>query len=200
MVHWFTEAVASATTAMTFFTIFLVGVVFSVFSLLLGGHGDHDHDIGHDADHGDAGDGHGGVFSVGILSVRGLALLATGFGGVGFLAYTRTSKIMFSTGVAMVGGYVFALVVLYALRIFKGQQSNSLIDTSSAIGGEGVVTISIPEGGLGEVGMVVSGTEMFKSARSTSGSAIQSGTRVLVDRIVGGTLLVSPQASSPGAS
>src|SRR5215471_7028361 len=127
MFHWLADILASTTTTVTFFTIFLVGVGFSAFSLIAGGHSDHaDHDIGHDADHdighdggadhhgGHDGHGHDGsddaglgvhsLFSVGMFSVRGVALLATGFGGIGFLLYATTEKLLFSTASAFVGG------------------------------------------------------------------------------------------------
>jgi membrane protein implicated in regulation of membrane protease activity len=227
MLHWFSDIIASATTTITFFTIFLVGVVFSAFSLILGGHSDHgaDHDVGHDfghdaghdaghdgghdsgSDHGDHGGDHGdggfGVssfFAVGMFSVRGVALLATGFGGIGFLIFTLTQKILFSTAAALVGGYIFAFVVLYTLKVFKAQQANSLVSSSSAIGAEGIVTISIPEDGLGEVSLRVSGTEMFKPARSVNRGPIKSGTRVQVNQISGGTLVVTPSESGASAA
>src|SRR5437867_9093763 len=125
MLHWLTSVLVSATTAITFFTVFLVGVTFSAFSLIMGGHGggehsvDHDigHDIGHDAGHGadahhgdSSGDHDAGttsLSSVGMFSVRGVALLCTGFGGAGFLVYTATGKVFFSTACALVGGYIF---------------------------------------------------------------------------------------------
>src|SRR5262245_8819088 len=131
MFNWFTYILASATTTITFFTIFLVGVVFSVFSLILGGHSDqadhdigHDvgHDVGHDAghdashdtgadhgghsdsgDHADGGAGFTSLFSVGMFSVRGVALLSTGFGGIGFLIFVATQRVLFSTAAAFVG-------------------------------------------------------------------------------------------------
>jgi len=222
MLHWFSDILASATTTITFFTIFLVGVVFSAFSLILGGHGDHgaDHDVGHDVghdaghdgahdgsgDHGDHGGDHsdGGLgissfFAVGMFSVRGVALLATGFGGFGFLIFTLTQKILFSTAAALVGGYIFAFIVLYTLKVFKSQQANSLVSSSSAIGVEGIVTVSIPEDGLGEVSLRVSGTEMFKPARSANRGPIKSGTRVQVNQISGGTLVVTPSESVSAA-
>ena len=208
MFHWLTDVVASTTTTITFFTIFLVGVAFSAFSLVLGGlgaHADHDvgHDIGHDTDaHDGSGDHHGGddgaqggTLSVGMFSVRGVALLATGFGGAGFLIYVSTGKILFSTASALVGGYIFAFVVLYTLKIFKSQQANSMISLSAAIGADGIVTISIPEDGLGEVSLVVSGTEMFKPARSVNGRPIKSGARVQVSQVSGGTLVVTGKNS-----
>ena len=203
MFHWFTQALASATASLTFFTIFLVGVVFSAFSLLLGGHGDAghdaDHDMGHDAGHehdGGAGDHDGGAFSVGMLSVRGVALLSTGFGGIGFLVYTATGKMLFSSAAALVFGYIFAFIVLYTLKIFKSQQANSLIGMDSAIGGEAVVTVSIPQDGMGEVSLSVSGMEMFKPARSIDGVPIRTGMRVQVSRVIGGTLVVAAVPSS----
>jgi membrane protein implicated in regulation of membrane protease activity len=226
MLHWFSDILASATTTITFFTIFLVGVVFSAFSLILGGHGDHgaDHDVGHDfshdaghdaghdgghdgsgdhgdhgGDHSDGGFGISGFFAVGMFSVRGVALLATGFGGFGFLIFTLTQKILFSTAAALVGGYIFAFVVLYTLKVFKAQQANSLVSSSSAIGVEGIVTVSIPEDGLGEVSLRVSGTEMFKPARSANRGPIKSGTRVQVNQISGGTLVVTPSESASAA-
>ncbi|MBI2149169.1 MAG: hypothetical protein HYU27_01005 [Acidobacteria bacterium] len=215
MLDWLAGLVASTTTTITFLTIFLVGVVFSVFSLILGGHGHGDHtdtaghdvgrdaDAGHDAgsDHDDAGAGDygddggslaGGLFSVGILSVRGIALLATGFGGIGFLIHVSTGRLMFSTASAFVGGYVFAFAVLYTLKVFKSQQANSLISMSTAVGAEGIVTVSIPENGLGEISLSVSGMEMFKPARSRNGAPIRSGTRVQVTQISGGTFVVTP--------
>ncbi len=210
MFGWLSSVLASATTAITFFTLFLVGVVFSAFSLIMGGHGsdhgvDHDigHDIGHDvsghdtgADHGSdsSGDHGGGTFSVGMFSVRGVALLCTGFGGIGFLLFTATRRVYFSTAGAFVGGYVFAFIVLYTLKVFKAQQANSLINMKSAVGSQGVVTVSIPEGGMGEVSLVVSGMEMFRPAMSHDGKPIRSGSQVSVSRVTGGTLIVSTGA------
>ena len=211
MLHWLAQSVASTTTSVTFFTIFLVGVVFSAFSLILGGHADHaDHDIGHDADaghdghdagdHGDGGGGVAGIFSVGIFSVRGIALLGTGFGGLGFLLYINTGKLGVSTAAALVGGYLFAFAVLYTLKVFKSQQANSLITMSTAVGADAIVTISIPENGLGEVSLSVSGMEMFKPARSRSGAPIRSGARVQVSQISGGTLVVTPSIDASSVS
>ena len=211
MLDWLGRTLATTTTSLTFFTLFLVGVTFSVFSLIFGGHGgDHsvDHDTGHDtdADHGgdssadhDAG-GDGSSFSVGMFSVRGVALLCTGFGGIGFLVYTGTEKIFFSTAGALVGGYVFAFIVLYTLKVFKSQQANSLVDMSRAVGAQGVVTVSIPENGIGEVSLMVSGMEMFKSARSLNGKGIRSGASIQVSRVSGGTFIVTPADVSSAAS
>src|SRR5262245_19268742 len=117
--HWLGDILASATTTVTFFTIFLVGVVFSAFSLIFGGHGHSDHDVSHDVDHdishdaggdhdahdtsGDHADGDAGAhpLNVGLLSVRGVALLSTGFGGIGFLMFATTQRLLLSTATGL---------------------------------------------------------------------------------------------------
>ena len=211
MFDWLIQALANTTATVVFFSVFLLGVTFSAVSVLFGGDHDADSDLGdadadgdfdggdHGADHGDAADGDGGVhgMNVGVLSVRGMALLATGFGGAGFIAQTQTHKVLFSTAVATVVGYGFAFAVLYVMRIFKSQQANSLIQTRKAIGTTGVVAISIPRGDLGEVRVNVDGVELTGMARSSGGQAIPSGTLVRVDDVNGGTFFVSPQQDRP---
>jgi hypothetical protein len=209
MLHWLSDILASATTTITFFTIFLVGVVFSAFSLILGGHGHSDHDVSHDADHDighdtgdhDSGGDHDGStdhadgdagahpLNVGMLSVRGVALLSTGFGGIGFLVFVTTERLLLSTVLGFAGGYVFAFAVLY-----------TLINVSSAVGAHGIVTVSIPENGLGEVSFSVSGMEMFRPARSANHLPIKSGTRVQVNQITGGTLVVTASEVASASS
>lgn len=205
MLDWLFGAVASVTAMAMFFSIFLVGFVFSSLSIILGGHGDADHDMGdHDVDHdtsdhgGDHHDGeHSGsgassIFSVGMLSVRGMALLATGFGGAGTLAQIQTGRVYFSTAIGMVVGYLFAFFVLFTLQVFRSQQANSLIDISKAVGVTATVVTSIPHGGYGEIRCVVSGTEVTKTAVSKDGRAIKSGTRVRIEEADGATLVVVP--------
>jgi hypothetical protein len=72
---------------------------------------------------------------------------------------------------------------------------------SSAVGSHGIVTVSIPENGLGEVGLSVSGVEMFRPARSADHVLIRSGTRVQVNHISGGTLVVTAsETAAPAAA
>ncbi len=197
MLGWFWTALASTTASMTFFGIFLVGVVFSMFSIIMGGHGESDHDFGHDADHGDGhhgGDGHesDSIFNVGILSVRGVALLSTGFGGVGFLVHTSTGKLWFSSVVGLLSGYVFAFAVLYILKMFRAQQANSIVSMADAHGQVAMVSTSIPQNGAGEVRFVFAGQERVSMAFSDDGNPIPSGSSVRIERTSGGSVIVSP--------
>lgn len=170
---------------MTFLSIFGAGLVFSMFSLLFGG--DHDHDVGHDhgGDH-DDGD-HGGP---NIFSIRGLSLLATGFGGVGLLVMYATKHVLVASIAGLGFGWVFAVVGLSMMRVFMRQQSTSMISTEDYIGVVGVVTTSIPIKGLGEVRATVDGVTMTKAASAVGGKSLSTGTVVRVVRLLGGTLSV----------
>ena len=214
MLHWLYEAFASATATVVFFSIMLVGFVFSAASIVLGGHGDSDHDIGghdfadhdfshdtdHDSGHGSDHDGDGesgglsSFFSVGILSIRGMALFATGFGGIGTLVQIYTDKVLFSTMAGMLFGYGFAFVVLLILKMFRQQQSNTIINLAEAINQTGTVTLSVPENGYGEARVVLAGVEMTKMAQSATGQAIHSGVRVKVVDVQGSTFIVMPHS------
>lgn len=198
MLDWFWSSLASTSAFITFFTIFLMGLLFSVFSLIFGGHGDHDlgHDVGHDG-HGDSHhDGDTGLtsfFAVGMLSVRGMALLATGFGGAGMIVQLYTGRTFFATVAGAIFGYAFAFLILLAVRALKSQQANSLIDTNSAVGISGTVVTSIPPNGLGEIRCVVGGAEVTRTAVSKNGELIRTGTRVRVEETSGATMVVVPQ-------
>lgn len=196
MLDWLIESVSSATASIVFLSIFLVGVTISSLSIFFGGHGDHDTDSDGDSDHDSDHDGEhesGGLqgLPLAVFSIRGMALLSTGFGGVGLLVYLYSGRIFFATLSGGLFGYGFAMLILYGLRIFKSQQANSMISTEDAIGGTGIVTTSIPAGGYGQVRIVIGGTEMYKMSTSTSSNAIKEGTPVRVDRVDGGTLSVS---------
>lgn len=208
MLSWLFEIVAKTSTSVLFFSIFLGGVVFSLLSIIFGGHGEGDHDGDHDfgGDHDmDHGGEHGGEHHDGdhgesginlspsiLLSVRGMALLATGFGGVGFVTHVYTGKILFSTISGMLAGYVFAILIVGALRSLTKQQANSLIQSTSAVGVTGIVATSILPGEIGEVRLVVSGTEMTRLALAADDTHLKAGTPVVVNRVEGGTLIVSP--------
>jgi len=205
MFEWLAETASSVTAAMVFFSIFLFGVVISGISLFFsgddaddadGGDGDGDHDS--DSGGGDAdGESDMGMASfhginMGLLSLRGLCLLAVGLGGVGFVVQLHTGKVFFSTAAGIASGYVFAIGILYLLRIFKSQQSNSLVDHNQAVGQQAVVTLGIPENGLGEIRTVISGSEVYKTATSNDGKSIPAGTRVKIDSVSSGSAVVSP--------
>ena len=180
------ELFRNSTALMSFFSIFAAGMIFTLFSLVLGGDHDHGGEFHGDAEHGEAGHGHG----PGLLSIRGISLMATGFGAMAFLVMYYTRQVLVASVSGLGFGWVFALAGITMMRVFIRQQGSSMIQAQDFIGATGEVTTGVPERGLGEVRLTVNGVTMTKSASSLRGRAIPSGTPVRVVRLLGGTITV----------
>ena len=172
---------------MIFFAIFAFGMIFTLFSLIFGG----EHDGGDHGDiHGDAhGDGDDNQ-APGFFSIRGISLFATGFGALGFIVMYYTEKVLLASVSGLGFGWVFAFLGLFMMRMLIRQQANSMMRPEEMIGTLGEVTTGIPDHGVGEVRMTVDGVTLTRTASSTSGTAIRSGTIVRVVRSDGGTVSV----------
>ena len=181
------EFLTGVMTELTFLAICAAGLVFCVFSLLFGGDADGDADGGSGDGH-DGSDGH--EHGPGVLSLRGISLLAIGFGATGFLVYSYTGKPLVASIAGLMAGWVFAFLCMLMLRAAMNQESNSLIDTSAIVGSTGIVTLSIPENGPGEVALSIDGRELNRVANSKGGVNIKHGTRVRVLEAVGGMVIV----------
>lgn len=178
----------------TFFSIFAAGMVFTLFSLIFGGLGDADHGGDFGGDHGDTG-GHDvsteeGDVSIGLLSVRGISLLLTGFGGVAFIVQYYTAKILLSSIAGLISGWVFAFVCLLVFRMLVRQQATSGITAEDFIGADGYVITTIPANQFGEVMLRVSDGQIAKQARADGDEAIPAGTPVKVTRYFSGIVVV----------
>ncbi|GEM_PF-725812 len=177
-------------TELVFLSICIGGLIICASSLIFGhdgdAHGDHHVELGHhghdDSDH---------EQGPGFLSIRGLSLLAVGFGSVGFIVFHYTRKPLVASVAGLASGWLFAFMALLMLRMLLRQQSNSLLDTSALIGVVGVVVTSIPEGGCGEVILTVQGHQLTRVA-STQGGAISHGAPVRVLQSTGGMVVVEP--------
>src|SRR3989344_2101535 len=143
MIDWIGNFIAQGTALLMFASLAILGMIVSIFSLLFGGDHDTDHDFDHDMDHdggGDHGDHDDGGPGIGawllfpVLSVRGMALLATGFGALGYITYSITSKLLFSCAVGTLSGWLFAFAGFMLIRVFKKQESNSVIFDETLIG------------------------------------------------------------------
>lgn len=187
---------------LSFASIFAAGMVFTVFTLVFGGdhdgggdHGDFggDHDGGgdHGGDHDDGGQGPPNIFSI-----RGLSLLAVGFGGVGYIVMYYTQNLLLSALSGLVFGWVFSVGVLLMMRIFIQQQGSSVISPRALIGTIGEVTTGIPANGLGEVRLAVEDTIISKTATANGGVTIVAGRRVRVIAFLGGSVIVEEVTQS----
>jgi len=179
MGEWVLSFFGDSIALLTFFSIFAAGMTFTVFNLMFGGDADHD---------GDGGDAHG----PGLLSIQGVSFLLTGFGGVAFIVMHFTGKVFVSSLAGLAGGWPFALVCLALYRVFIRQEASSLISAKDFDGASGAVVTSIPKKGLGEVTILVAGQQITKSAVTSGGTALATGTPIRVKQYLGDRVIVEP--------
>ena len=148
--------------------------------------GDFDHD--HDVDH----EGGGGP---GMFSVRSIAMMISGFGGVGFLIMKYTGNILFASVGGVAFGWFAAFIFILILRLFHHQQGSSLKTKGEYMRAQGMVTTTIPAKGFGEVSLTVAGRTTNNRASSSSNSEIGFGTRIKVIEYGAGTVIVEPITS-----
>lgn len=174
------------------FAVFLgiaaLGFFFLLFSFIAGelfGGGDA---VGHDADfHGDV---HGDVHGVSFLSTRVLSVFITAFGGFGAIGIHLGWGIELSTALGLAGGVVFGGMIYLFVSFLYSQQASSDIHTGDLVGGTAQVSVTIPQGGMGQVRCTMGETVVEKIARSQDGAGIPANTVVKIEAIVGETVLV----------
>ncbi len=173
------------------FAVFLgiaaVGFVVLIVSFAVGEiFGDSDFGGDHDADfHPDGGGG-----GVSILSSRVVSVFVTAFGGFGAIGIHLGYGIGASTGMGLAGGLVFgALIYLFATFLYS-QQASTDVRMSDLAGQTGQVSVAIPKGGVGQVRCTIGQTMVEKIARSKDGEGIPANTLVLIEAVVGDTVLV----------
>lgn len=195
MLQWIGSYFSGVPAQLVFFSVFLFGFIITAASMLFGhdGDADHggdfhigDHDIGHDADHGGDQDHHG----PGLFSVRGISLLAIGFGGTGYIIQFYTGKLLVACVAGLGSAWLFATFGLWVIHFFYSQEGSSLISEEAFMGATGIVTTTIPRGGLGEVTLSVGGRQLARTARCQNGSRITQGTGVRVVQKTGEAVVV----------
>jgi hypothetical protein len=165
---------------------FLVGVTLSVLSFLAGVvhlqlpfklhlhlHLPHSH-----------GASHGGGAHIPWFNASTFLAFLAWFGGVGYLL-TRYSHVetLFIVGIATLAGVAAGWIVLRFLLKLVGPSDEPLRETDRRIvGALGTVSMSIREGGTGEVIFPLGGSRSCSGARSADGSAIEKGTEVVIER------------------
>ncbi|TSC82722.1 MAG: hypothetical protein G01um101420_80 [Parcubacteria group bacterium Gr01-1014_20] len=196
MIDWAGNLLSQGMALLVFAALAILGAVVSIVSMIFGGDHDTDHDVDHGGDghHGDHGDHDSGMGLSGwllypVMSVRGMSLLATGFGALGFITYYMTQKLLFSCGVGAFSGWIFAFIGFMLIRMFKKQQSNSLLSNESLIDREAIVTLSIPVDGMGEVTLVVPGQGQIRRT-ATASKQVSSGRPVRIVRTFGSNVEV----------
>ena len=129
-----------------------------------------------------------------------LAAFLAWFGGTGYLL-TRFSSLWVGLGLALsvlsglVGG---GIIFLFLSRVLISEDENMDPADYEMVGVLGRLSVSIREGGTGEVIYSQVGTRRVCGARSEDGSAIAKGTEVVVERYDKGIAYVRPWSEMSG--
>ena len=196
---WIISLFGKSIELLIFFSLFAAGMVFTLFGLIFGGDTDHGDFDGGDL-HADVGADHGDIHGdpdadadgpgPGLLSIRGISFLLTGFGGFAFVVMYFTEKVFVSSLAGLAGGTPFAVVCLFMYKVFLKQQGRSMIQVSDYNGARGTVEISIPEKGIGEVDLSIAGRIVTRSAVTIGNVSLKSGTPVRVVNYLGNRVTV----------
>jgi membrane protein implicated in regulation of membrane protease activity len=167
------------------FTVFLaiaaVGFLFLLVSLFFGEIFEHfDGGLDHDVDHGGP-----GFFSTRIISV-----FITAFGGFGAIATDQGLGPLPASGIGAASGFVLAAPVYFLARFLYDQQATSESRSQDIVGRVARVVVAIPAGGVGQVRCTIGEELIDKIARGRGPEAIAENTSVVVEEIVGETVVV----------
>jgi membrane protein implicated in regulation of membrane protease activity len=166
-----------------FAVVGMVGFFFLIVSALFGGDsdqsfdGDQDHDVGHDA-------------GPSPFSLRVISMFLTGFGATGAVAMASGLKYPASSALGLVMGALMGFAAFKLIQFFMRQQASSTVADDDMVGIVGEVSVAIPKGGVGQVGLTVKGQRRYPSARATGEAAIEEGTAVKVVHAAGNTVTV----------
>jgi membrane-bound ClpP family serine protease len=166
-----------------FLAIMIAGLIMLVGGFFFG----HDHDAGH-ADHGDA--GHDSEPAVSIFSTKVIGTFIMGFGGGGAIAQYVWGEVFRSSLTGFGVGVVMGAFMYLVMRLLYGQQSTSLVESSTIVGRTGTVASAIGAHSVGQVVVVVEGQTMTYLARSSGEKEIAKGKMVKVIACSGSDIVV----------
>lgn len=176
---------------LVFLAIATVGFLWLAMSLVFGHDHEVEHEVGHDIDHADHDIGHDAPI-VSFFSSKVFATLIMGFGAAGAIACYEGENWLSASLWGIGSGLILSLVMYGMMCMLYSQQASSLIPTSSTVGKQGEVTVSIGDNATGEVGLTVNESYITYAARSADGKSIPRGQIVAVNEVVGSTLIVRP--------
>jgi membrane protein implicated in regulation of membrane protease activity len=188
------EWVAHLSAFSIFLSIAAVGFLFLLLSLIFGEIFEHfeggGFDHGLDADHG----------GPGILSTRILSVFVTAFGGFGAIATNYGLSPLPASGVGFASGVFFASIIWAFARFLWQQQATSETRTADLVGQTARVVVAIPRSGVGQVRCRMGEELVDKIARSRGDEAIPENAVVLIEEVLGETVIVARSESARPAA
>lgn len=174
-----------------FLTMLFIGFALMISSLFV----DHDHDF----DHGDVDVTSAHEVSDGPswLNLKIISVFLAAFGAMGSITRYYHYSMMRSSLVALAGGFTLALCTYEILKAFYAQQASSHVSEAEVIGKTALVTVAISDFSVGEVTLIVKGSQLSYVARSAvfTGEPIREGSLVCINGLGGGVAIVSPLIS-----
>ncbi len=172
--------------------IFVALAIAGLLLLLGGALFGHDHDITHDVGHIDhSGADHGGNEpTVSIFSLKVIGTFIMGFGGGGVLGRYEGAGMLPSSLVGLGIGLAMGLAMYATMRILYGQQSTSLVQTSTLVGKSGTVVTAIDANAAGEVAVRIGSEAPIYLARASGSKSFAKGALVSVISSTGGEIVV----------
>lgn len=167
---------------LVFAAIGMVGFFFLIITALFGGD--------HDADHGFEGGHDLGHEGPSPFSLRIISLFLTGFGATGAIARSYGLGFPASSGLGVSTGLVLAFAGFKLIEFFMHQQASSTVAEEDLVGAIGQVSVAVPAGGMGQVGLTVKGKRLYPSARAEGGVVIEEGAQIKVVRSAGNEVVV----------
>jgi membrane protein implicated in regulation of membrane protease activity len=133
------------------------------------------------------GDDHGGP---GFFSTRVMSVFITAFGGFGAIATHYDFGPLPASGIAFIAGVLLATPIYYFAKFLYGQQATSEVRSQDLIGQIGRVVVAIPAGGVGQVRFKLGEELIDKIARGHGAQAFAENASVIVEEVVGETIVV----------
>ena len=186
---------------MSVFLVYLfclvVGFIFVLGSAIMGQMGgDHGH-VGGSGGHAEAGADGSDSPGVSFFSPIVMAAFVTAFGAFGltFSQFEMTKPPAISAFLSAIGALaVSGLLVTVLRQLFHATDSSSESQVATLVGHVATVITPIPEGAVGEIAYVQSGSRYTAPAREESGKAVSSGSQVKITRVTGSQFFVTLDA------
>tara|TARA_B100000700_G_C14988664_1_gene830156 strand:- start:792 stop:1397 length:606 start_codon:yes stop_codon:yes gene_type:complete len=142
-------------------------------------------DIGMDAD-----------LSFKALTFQGIAAFMMMFGLVGLWVSRGTDSQAMGIIVGGGAGGASMFAVSKIMTLFKEMETSGTADINNAIGETGEVYMRIPANGKGQVQVPLQGTLRTLDAMSATNEKIDTGTLIVVTKVLAGVLVVKPLSAS----
>ena len=128
----------------------------------------------------------------GIFNMQSIAAFLAGFGAIAWLlsGYFNVPSLVAAAG-GVAAGVPMAGSVVFLTRAFMRQATSSGFVLADLVGGNALVTLSIPERGVGRIQYERSGGTHTATARSANNERIEQGSIVTIDSVIAGEVVVS---------